>query len=139
MRARRAAVFATLGAYNLPANGTSRASQSTYANAADRALIQSVVDRSGNSVLTMVLKAVNDNNAHGFGDGEYYGNDPILRITTGTNEPPLVTGITAQPGSTDLPINTVLTLSARPPGRPPWLTSGSRIWRPLRTRPTLLL
>jgi len=34
-------VFATLGAYNLPANGTSRASQSTFGNAADRALIQS--------------------------------------------------------------------------------------------------
>ncbi len=113
------AVFATLGAFNLPANGTSRASQSTFGNAADQALIQSVVDRSGNNVLTLVLKAVNDNNAHGFGDNEYYGNEPILRVATGTNEPPVVTGITAQPGSTDLPINTVLTLSAEATGTPP--------------------
>ena len=42
------------------------------------------------NVLTMVLKAVDLNDAHAFGDGQAYGNKPILRVTTGANEPPVV-------------------------------------------------
>jgi hypothetical protein len=115
-----AGVFATLGAYNLPANGTTSANRSTFANAADRAFIQSILDSSGSNVLTLVLKAVNVENAHAFGDGVFAGNAPILRVTTGTNAPPMVAGITAHPvNTTNLPINSTVTLTAAVTGTGP--------------------
>jgi hypothetical protein len=112
-------VFGTLGVYNLAANGTAYADRSTFANGADRALVQAIVNSSPGNVLTVVLKPVNENIAHAFGDGESAGNNAILRVTTGTNEPPVVVGITAQPGNTNLPINTALTLTAQVSGTAP--------------------
>ena len=114
------AAFATLGAYNLPANGTSSANRSTFASAADLAFIENIVDSSGSNVLTLVLKGVDLNNAHAFGDGVAAGNAPILRVTTGTNAAPVVADITTQPANTtSLPINTAVTLTTTVTGTGP--------------------
>lgn len=112
--------LATLGAYDLPANGTARADRSTFANAADLAIIQGIVDQPANNILTLVLKAVDLNQAHAFGDGQYYGNKAILRVTTGASDPPVVTGIATEPTDpTNLPINSRVTLTATVTGTGP--------------------
>ncbi len=83
--------FATLGAYNLPANGAQRTNRNSFANTADMAFIQSLVNSTNK--LTLVLKPTSPgtNIGHSFGDGELNGTDAILRVTTRVTQVPPAT------------------------------------------------
>lgn len=134
--------FATLGAYDLPANGAARADRSTFANTADVAVLQGIVDWPANNVLTLVLKAVNLSQAHAFGDGQAYGNKAVLRVTVGANDPPVVVGIVTDPADpTNLPINSRVTLTGTVTGTGPLVCQWQRNNQPVvgATNLTLVL
>ena len=109
--------FSGLGVYDLPANGTVRANRGSLASPAELAFIQSLANRSNK--LTLVLKPTSPgtNMAHSFGDGEYRGNNAILRIVkpVGTSLP-VVSSITVVPGSSSIPVGRTTTLSVTATG-----------------------
>jgi len=130
--------FASLGIYDLPANGSLRADRSSFASPGDAALLQRLVDTA--TPFTLVLKPTRPayNLAHSFGDGESAGNNAKLVIKTGGV---WASPINVQPGASNVPVGQQTTLSARGGGVGTWTYQWRRNGQPVvgATNATLVL